>query len=91
MDADSLKKQRELKNTNYYKNIIKDILTNILKQIEIYNNNNIQKIVYTVPFINYNINIDKLETVILKLKKELIKRKFKVLYIEPTKLIIEWE
>lgn len=90
MDADSLKKQRELKNNNYYKNIIKDILTNILKQIEIYNNNNIQKIVYTIPFINYNINIDKLETVILKLKKELIKRKFKVLYIEPTKLIIEW-
>lgn len=90
MDADSLKKQRNKKNNDYYKNIIKDILTNILKQIEIYNNNNIQKIVYTMPFINYNINLDKLETVMLKLKKELIKRKFKVIYIEPSKLIIEW-
>jgi hypothetical protein len=90
MDADSLKKQRELKNKNYYKNILKDILNNILKQIEIYNNNNIQKIIYNIPFINYNINLDKLETIMLKLKQELIKRKFKVLYIEPTKFIIEW-
>lgn len=92
-DSISLNKERKLLENKKINETIKNIINDCMKQIRFYHTNGSSKFIYEIPIFYYNLNYNDpeyIENIILKVKKLLQNKKFKVLYVYPYKLIIEW-